>query len=42
VDPDEEDGLRLLNLIAQRRARFLLDHVDDLFLEPIAEEETPR
>ena len=28
VDSDEEPGLRLANLVAQKRARFLLDHVD--------------
>ena len=34
IDPDEEPSNRLLNLIAQRRARVLLDHIDDLFFEP--------
>ena len=33
VDPDEEPRLRLANLIAQRRARFLLEHVDDLIAD---------
>jgi predicted anti-sigma-YlaC factor YlaD len=28
VDPDKEPGLRLANLIAQKRARFLLDNAD--------------
>ncbi len=28
VDPDVTPGLRLANLIAQKRARFLLDHID--------------
>ena len=34
VDPDATAQLRLANHIAQDRARFLLDHADDLFLEP--------
>ena len=33
IDPDGEPGLRLANTIAQRRARRLLDRVEDLFLE---------
>lgn len=37
VDPDEEELLRLSNLIAQRRARFLLKHIDDLIAEPFNE-----
>ena len=36
IDPDEEPSNRLLNLIAQKRARVLLDHIDDLFFEPLA------
>jgi predicted anti-sigma-YlaC factor YlaD len=32
ADPDETPGYRLVNVLAQRRARLLLDHVDDLFL----------
>jgi len=32
ADPDETPRLRLVNVLAQRRARLLLDHVDDLFL----------
>ena len=39
IDPDEETSNRLLNLIAQKRARSLLDHVDDLFFEPLDEDE---
>ena len=35
IDPDEEPGNRLLNVIAQKRARALLDHIDDLFFEPL-------
>jgi predicted anti-sigma-YlaC factor YlaD len=34
IDPDAEPKLRLINLIAQRRARWLLQRVDDLFAEP--------
>lgn len=36
VDPEAEPALRLANLIAQRRARALLDREDELFLEPLA------
>ena len=36
IDPDEEPSNRLLNLIAQKRAQVLLDHIDDLFFEPLA------
>lgn len=35
IDADEEPSNRLLNLIAQKRARVLLDHIDDLFFEPL-------
>ena len=43
IDPDEAPENRLLNLIAQKRARVLLDHVDDLFFEPFdALEEEPE
>ena len=38
VDPDAEPANRLLNLVAQRRARSLLDHIDDLFFEPFDDE----
>ena len=37
IDPDEASENRLLNLIAQKRARVLLDHIDDLFFEPFDE-----
>lgn len=33
MDPDKYPENRLLNLIAQRRAQYLLDRVDELFLE---------
>ena len=36
IDPDAHTSLRLANLVAQRRARWLLDHVDSLFLDPDA------
>jgi predicted anti-sigma-YlaC factor YlaD len=32
VDVDREPRLRLANILAQRHARYLLDHLDDLFL----------
>ena len=37
IDPDAAPASRLLNLIAQKRARVLLDHIDDLFFEPFDE-----
>jgi predicted anti-sigma-YlaC factor YlaD len=33
IDPDKAVGWRLYNLIVQKRARYMLDHVDDYFLE---------
>jgi len=39
IDPDEDTSLRLLNLVNQKRARTLLDHVDDLFFDPVEAEE---
>jgi len=33
IDPDEYPQNRLVNEIAQRKARWLLDHIDDLILE---------
>jgi predicted anti-sigma-YlaC factor YlaD len=33
VDPDADPDNRLANLVAQRRARWLLAHTDELFLE---------
>ena len=44
IDPDAAPAERLANLIAQRRARILLERGEDLFLEATpsaAEEETP-
>lgn len=34
VDPDADPDTRLVNLIAQRRAEWLLSRIDDLILEP--------
>ena len=33
IGPDEDPSHRLQNLIAQKRARYMLDHVEDYFLE---------
>lgn len=33
IDPDKDARTRLMNLIAQRRARWLLGRIDELFLE---------
>ena len=38
IDVNKEPANRLLNVLSQKRARMLLDHVDDLFFEPIDEE----
>ena len=35
VDPDAAPGSRLSNVLAQRRARHLLKHTDEFFLEPL-------
>lgn len=35
IDPDADTSIRLANLVAQRRARLLLDHVDELFDPPL-------
>jgi hypothetical protein len=32
IDVDGDASLRLANVLAQDQARFLLDHLDDLFL----------
>jgi tetratricopeptide (TPR) repeat protein len=34
IDPEDDPDNRLVTLIMQRRARFFLEYVDDLFLEP--------
>jgi predicted anti-sigma-YlaC factor YlaD len=31
IDPDKHPEVRLVNLAAQRRARFLMSQIDDLF-----------
>ena len=33
IDPNQDPDNRLVTLIMQKRARFFLDHADDLFLE---------
>jgi len=33
IDPDKDPDHRLANLVAQRRARWLLGHMGELFLE---------
>lgn len=38
IDVDKDPANRLFNVLSQKRARMLLDHVDDLFFEPITEE----
>jgi predicted anti-sigma-YlaC factor YlaD len=38
IDPDADPEHRLATLVAQRRARWLLDHIDELFLEPAPKE----
>jgi predicted anti-sigma-YlaC factor YlaD len=39
VDPDEEINYRLTNVLAQRRARWLLERTEDYFIEYEPEEE---
>ncbi len=34
IDPDAAPDSRLVTLLAQKRARLLLEHLDDLFLDP--------
>ena len=35
IDPDEDESMRLFNIVSQRRARFLLDHINELFDPPL-------
>jgi predicted anti-sigma-YlaC factor YlaD len=42
VDPDEDPSIRLVNVMSQRRATLLLDQADELFEEPLEEEEDER
>ena len=39
VDPDDEPEVRLHTLIVQKRARHLLEHVEDLFLPDFGDED---
>lgn len=41
IDPDARPEFRLVNLIMQRRARWLLGRIDELFLSPAAPAGTP-
>jgi predicted anti-sigma-YlaC factor YlaD len=41
IDPDRAPSQRLVNVIAQRSARHLLEHVDDLFLDSPEDEVLP-
>jgi hypothetical protein len=34
IDPEQDPSRRLITIVTQRRARVLLDRIDDLFLEP--------
>ena len=34
IDPDAHERLRLTNLISQRRARWLMSRIEELFLDP--------
>jgi hypothetical protein len=40
VDPDANPETRLITILNQRRARWLLEHIDDYFLE-IEENQNP-
>ena len=40
IDPDEHESVRLANLVAQKRARWLLDHMEDLILTEETEDST--
>jgi predicted anti-sigma-YlaC factor YlaD len=42
INPDARPEWRLANLVMQRRARWLLDRTDDLFLKPAQEEKSTR
>jgi predicted anti-sigma-YlaC factor YlaD len=42
IDPNTKPQWRLVNLIMQQRARWLLDHNDDLFLKPVQEDKTTQ
>ena len=38
IDPEQAPSIRLLNVIAQQRARWLLDRIDHYFIDYPAEE----
>ena len=38
IDVDKDPSNRLLNVIAQKRARLLLEHTDDLFFDPLPQD----
>ena len=38
IDPDADESIRLTNIVSQRRAELLLEHIDDLF-DPLQEEQ---
>lgn len=42
IDPDEDISNRLLNIVTQKRARVMLEHIDDLFDMPLGEDEGSR
>ena len=42
VDLDEDPSIRLANVMSQRRATLLLDQADELFEEPLEEDEDER
>ncbi len=39
IEPDQYKEIRLANLVAQKRARWLLEHVDDLILDTTSDSE---
>jgi len=42
IHPDAKPQWRLVNLIIQRRARWLLARTEDLFLKPVQEEKATQ
>ena len=38
IDPDADESIRLTNIVSQRRAELLLEHIDELF-DPLQEEQ---
>ena len=41
IDPDQYPNNRLVNLLSQRKASYLKEHVEDLFDAPVESEEEP-